>query len=180
MHTNFDNMGKYRIGRVWVDEFPLIPYPSKEKKVKVFPSNNVSLAPCKITVELIIAARMVSNYAFIGISYSPSVQDKLEVEVEIGYEKGEIILGVIAMQPEVVRLGIPEEYVYAILDEIQDLSQDATTVISSGKIYVHIGAHGSVGSSSVSFRKAVQVIIKLLTLKDRTSESIMKETIIYK
>ncbi|WP_405104323.1 hypothetical protein MHH28_17410 [Paenibacillus sp. FSL K6-1217] len=177
MQIKLDDLGKYRSGRVWVDEFPIAPYPSRGKKMEVFASNTLGVAPCSITAELIIAARMVSNYAFVGLSYYPSVQDNLEVEVEIGYEKGDIIHEVIAMQPEVVRLGIPEEYVDAMLREIRDLSEDMTTEVPSGKIYICIGAHGSVGSSSVSFRKAIQVLIKLLTLKDRTV-SIMKETIV--
>lgn len=160
-----------------MNEFPLIPYPSRGKKTNVFASNILSVAPCSITVELIIAARMVSNYAFIGLSYDPSVQDKLEVEVEIGYEKGEIVHEVIAMQPEEVRLGITEEYTDAILDEIRVLSEDSTMELPSGKIYIHVGAHGSVASSPVSFRKAIQVLIKLLVVKDWTV-SIMKETIV--
>ncbi|MBP2115932.1 hypothetical protein [Paenibacillus silagei] len=177
MHANFDDLGKYRRGRVWVNEFPLIPYPSRGKKTNVFSSNIPSIAPCSITVELIIAARMVSNYAFIGLSYDPSVQDKLEVEVEIGYEKGEIVYEVIAMQPEEVRLGIPEEYTDAILDEIRVLSEESIIEIPSGKIHIHLGAHGSVASSSVSFRKAIQVLIKLLVVKDWTVP-ILKETIV--
>lgn len=160
-----------------MNELPLIPYPSRGKKTNVFASNILSVAPCSITVELIIAARMVSNYAFIGLTYDTSVQDNLEVEVEIGYEKGDIVHEVIAIQPEEVRLGIPEEYMDAILDEIRVLSEESTIEIPSGKIHIHVGAHGSVASSPVSFRKAIQVLIKLLVVKDWTVP-VMKEAIV--
>lgn len=120
---------------------------------------------------------MVSNYACIGISYFPSDSGELVVQAGIGCNDDEIIEDVIALQPELVRRGIPEAYIIAMFDEIHTLSKDPAFLLPSGTIEIHTGAHGEVGSSPVSFRQTMSVLLRLITLENKTPESV-RETIV--
>ncbi|WP_342561912.1 hypothetical protein NST84_20000 [Paenibacillus sp. FSL R7-0345] len=177
MLMNFNDLGSYRSARVWLDELPFAPYPVKERIERAFPLINYT---CKkhsiLTVELVLAARMISNYACIGISYFPSDAGELVVQAGIGCNDDEIIEDVIALQPEVVRRGIPQEYIAAMLDEIHMLSKDPSYLLPSGTIAIHTGAHGEVGSSPVSFRQTMRVLLRLLTLDNKTYK-LVQETI---
>ncbi|MNJ02023.1 hypothetical protein D3C73_1618300 [compost metagenome] len=42
---------------------------------------------------------------------------------------------------------------------------------------IDTGAHGSVGSSPVSFRQAINVMLQLLTLEDKTAESVQDKIV---
>ncbi len=180
MLMNFDDLGAYRRGRVWLNEYPPRPYPSKGRVEQSFPLKNYTYqAECTLTIELVLAARMVSNYAYIGVSYFPSDRGELVVQAEIGYDNGVVIDDAIALQPDVVKLGIPKEYIDAVIDEIQKMSAYQDILQPSGKIVIDTGAHGLVGSSPVSFSQAINVLLRLLTLEDKTSKIDIQETIMH-
>ncbi len=180
MLMNFEDLGAYRRGRVWLNECPPRPYPSKGRVEQSFPLKNYTYqTECTLTIELVLAARMVSNYAYIGVSYFPSDRGELVVQAEIGYDNGVVIDDVIALQPDVVKRGIPVEYISAVIDEIHKLSADPEILLPSGKIVIDTGAHGSVGSSQVSFRHAINMVLQLLTLEDKTSKIDIQETIMH-
>lgn len=178
MLMNFKDLGSYRRARVWLNEPPFEAYPARERVERAFPLINCACKKqCKLTVELVLAARMVSNYACIGISYFPSDAAELVVQAGIGCNDDEIIEDVIALQPEIVRRGIPEEYIIAMFDEIHTLSIDPAFLLPSGTVVIHTGAHGEVGSSPVSFRQTMSVLLRLITLENKTPESV-RETIV--
>ncbi|AIQ48265.1 hypothetical protein R70723_21875 [Paenibacillus sp. FSL R7-0273] len=173
MLMNFHDLGRYRRARVWLDEPPFAPYPVRERIERAFPLINYT---CKkhsiLTVELVLAARMVSNYACIGITYFPSDSGELVVQAGIGYSDDAIIKDVIAIQPEVVRRGIPKEYIVAMFDEIHTVTKDSAFLLPSGTIAIHTGAHGEIGSSVISFRQTINVLLRLLTLESKTHLSV--------
>ncbi|MDF9840420.1 hypothetical protein M2105_001419 [Paenibacillus sp. PastF-1] len=64
-----------------------------------------------------------------------------------------------------------------MFDEIHTLSKDSAFLLPSGTIGIHTGAHGEVGSSPVSFRQTMSVLLRLITLENKTPESV-RETIV--
>ncbi|WP_310829406.1 hypothetical protein [Paenibacillus pedocola] len=178
MLMNFEDLGAYKRGRVWLNEYPHRPYRSKGRVDQSFPLKSYTYhAHCALTIELVLAARMVSNYANIGVSYFPSDNGVLVVQAEIGFDDDLIVDDVIALQPDVIKCGIPEEYIHAVIDEIQKLSADPDVLLPSGRIVIDTGAHGLVGSSPVSFRQAINVLLQLLTLEDKTAESVQDKIV---
>ncbi|MNI50934.1 hypothetical protein D3C73_1056280 [compost metagenome] len=64
MLMQFNDLGNYRRARVWWDELPLKPYPAKGRGGRSFTLKGYkNTMQCCLTVELVMAARMVSNYA---------------------------------------------------------------------------------------------------------------------
>ncbi|WP_127529793.1 hypothetical protein [Paenibacillus kobensis] len=178
MQFTFDHLGAYKRGRLWLDESPLLPYSSQSTVEKTFiQKNGLQSSPCRLTIELVLRAGMISKYAFIGVTYSPSNEGKLVVKAEVGHENGTIIEDIIALKPDEVRLGIPEEYITAIVDEIHKLVSDANDLLPSGTLIIHTGAHGLVGSSQMSFRKAIRVVLNLLTHGDLNNGTEIRDLI---
>ncbi len=69
-----------------------------------------------IALELLLSRRDMSNYAFLGIKFTPKNIKSLNIRVNISLDEDEILSDNIAMKSDTVFLGIPNEYAEAIID----------------------------------------------------------------
>ncbi|RDY26203.1 hypothetical protein [Lachnotalea glycerini] len=172
---NYDNGIEIKI---WDDEIPIQKCGIIKKISKDFSGNGVSLGKDKLIAVELRLPKNVSNYAMLGLVYENN--DTLSnIEIEINdYEEIEYAEN-IALNPDYIHMGIPEDYVAGIEKSINKLSGEK--IVNNGIYKFSVGAHGEVGSSIISFAITCNILLKLLLAgdvsKDKVKEIIESEII---
>jgi hypothetical protein len=163
-----DNLGGFRKGRLWINSLPELT----SKVIKVLTSSvnseNHKWNSKAIALELLLAPREISNYAFLGVKYIPSEDSYLNIEVRVSEYEGALLTDTIALSTDEVHVGIPEEYAETIMATVKDYLKNYG--LSSGTLLFDLGAHGHVGSSKIIFSKTTKILMSLLgkNLNDTT------------
>ncbi|WBW97427.1 hypothetical protein [Oceanirhabdus sp. W0125-5] len=156
-----DNLDKYRRGRVWIDELPNMSYDVIQQLHSFIEiKSNSEIQAANLALELSLP-RGASNYALVGLRYTPTKNKVVEIKVNVSRNTGEIINDNIASQIDQVHVGIPLEYANVVLNTARSVIQEINDY-PSGIIEFNLGAHGLIGSSQVIFSKITSIIIKLL------------------
>lgn len=172
------NLGQYRKGKLWINELPIMDYDIIDKlELSLTIKNGMEVKPCSLALELLLSPRQVSNYAFLGVDFTPNNENKLEITVRISCDEGEILEDNIASQSDEVHIGLPKEYGQAILRGAQKTLNEIPN-FSGGTLNFNIGAHGLIGSSQLSFSKVAEIIIKLLIIDPNNSDENQLEDVI--
>ncbi|TCS96769.1 hypothetical protein [Hazenella coriacea] len=159
-----ENLGSYRKGRLWVKNMPRINYTVIDQIYSTLPvEKGLVLSPCNLALETLFSPRQVSNYAFLGVNFTPNDGEIIEITINTSLDEGRILEDHIAFQSDEVYMGIPYEYGEAILSSVQETLLDIQT-FSGGKLNFHMGAYGQVGTSQRSFSKTTEIMIRLLTI----------------
>lgn len=160
-----DNLGRFQLGRIWINDVPEIKYKEINKLTSAVEVKEIiNMEPCRMALELLLSRRDISNYAFIGVKYIPNKEKNLNISVYVSEDEGEILDDNIAMKSDNVFIGIPNEYAETVLSTANKVIEGLPQ-FSSGDLEFYIGAHGEVGSSKLSFSKVTELIIKLLVIE---------------
>lgn len=105
-------------------------------------------------LELMIARGGRLEYGALGVRMDPTTRGTLDIEVVVTDPVGPAYTESIVQRSDYVQLGLPQEYVDAIVDgAVERLTQYAERVnISSGSLCFAKALHGRVGSSSRIFK----------------------------
>ena len=173
-----ENLGQYRKGRLWIDKLPNLPFKASEKvQTNVKVNTGLDLKPIALAVEVLLSPRHVSNYAFLGVKFTPNQGNELNVYVHVTGDEGVVMHDNIAFKSDEVHVGLPYEYADAILKNARNIIE-VLPQFSGGILEFCIAAHGLIGSSQASFAKAAEIIINLLiTDLNQSDENKLKQIV---
>jgi len=100
-------------------------------------------------------------YGLIGGRFESDGKDRLTVEVNTSSNSERFLTDSLASKVDEVHVGLPDEYVAAVLRGISEARSELGAVIS-GKLVIECGAHGVMGSSEAIYERLAVVLVKLL------------------
>lgn len=171
-----DSLGKYRMGRLWIDEIPNICYDNTHQLQFAAKTEFINtVQSVKIALELSLPQNS-SNYALLGISYTPSDNNIIEVKINASSNTEEKVKETIVSAIDEIYVGIPLEYANAVKSATQSVIEEIND-FPNGILEFNLGAHGLIGSSNVIFSRVTYIILKLLCKnpKNMTIEEIKDE-----
>ena len=162
------NVGKTKKCNLWIDEKPGIEYEClKELHEIIIKDEWGKWDSVSYVIEIRIIGRDACNYALLGISYKHENSNKLVIKVNSSDLDGKIIESSIASLDDEIHVGIPLEY----SEEVFNVAKNYLNGVhcSSGTITFDIAAHGYVGSSSVIFGVATEILLKILSTNNKNN-----------
>lgn len=145
--------------RVWfeggVSEFA--PAGSIKREVEADP--NAFLATTHLTLEAFVPRGARAEFGLLGVKFEREGDRLLQLEVPYSKEANNRWFDSLAVAIDDVRLGLPSEYVPAILDAAVD---SGTRRFPPGSIRIVQAAHGLIGSSSEFFQKLTICALELM------------------
>ncbi|BCN32366.1 hypothetical protein [Anaeromicropila herbilytica] len=163
---NYDNGIQIKI---WDDEIPKQQLCVIKNISKRLDGNGICLEQNKTMAVELRLPRNISNYAMLGLVYeNNTISTNIEIEIN-DYEEIEYVEN-IALKTDYIHMGIPEDYVNGIEKSINKLNNEE--LISNGNYKFCVGAHGEVGSSTISFMIVCSILLKLLLLENITKEKV--------
>ena len=156
----YQKLDEYRVMRLWIDEMPEDGGISTNTIIKEYDANaNVKWFNGTLCLELKIAPRTASNYSMINLKFTKNQSSRLKIIYHFS-DLNEIVKSDIAIANDVVKTGIPGEFCSAftqVFDELQ-----AQNAFPSGTLEILGGSYGHIGSSIISFKIVLKILIKLL------------------
>ena len=110
----------------------------------------------------------MARYALLGVELAELDLDGLEVVVAVNALGGPYFSS-LASKVDEVRLGMPEEYVEAVMRGVQRAG-DVVGLPMHASLQFRWAAHGMVGSSRETFELASKLVFQLLTLPKGEAE----------
>lgn len=167
------NIGKLKKCNLWINEKPDIKYEClKELNDIVIKDKWIRWDSGSYVIEIRIIGRHACNYALLGISFNYENSNKLTLKINSSDFDGTIIKSSIASLDDEIHAGIPLEY----SEEVFNIAKDYLncTPCSSGNITFDLAAHGYVGSSSMIFGVATEILLKILSHNNKNIQEIEK------
>jgi hypothetical protein len=153
--------------RIWFHELPHWEYPAirvAERRLQASGRQN-GTSTC-LAVEMAVHTGPMIQYGALGAAFLPEHRDNLLIRVLISAEPGEPFPLPLAGRTELAHIGLPEEYIPNVLEDIaqfEELSELGTGILSFER-----AVYGEVGSSRRFFRRLSHAIVRLLCLKQGT------------
>jgi hypothetical protein len=158
------DLGRFRRARVWIGDLPDATYLSTNVTTHTITARSRSLVGKRlVAVELFVPLGARSMYGLIGGRFEPDDQDHLTVEVGTSSNSERLLTDSLASRVDEVHVGLPDEYVGAVLRGI-DVARFKLGAITSGKLVIECGAHGMMGSCEAIYESLVVVLIELCNL----------------
>ncbi|HEY6332390.1 MAG TPA: hypothetical protein VI756_23900 [Blastocatellia bacterium] len=152
--------------RVWWDELPPCIFDCDSPFEHSVPAGRQALSKGRlIGVEWVRPSAGPSNYGLLGLSYHPSNTHKARIRIPRLTGEGPVFSSNIAWRLEVVRAGLPEEFIPGIVDGVRCAAQQIAG-LPAGEITFCAAAHGETGSSRKVFEFLAMGLIKMLELED--------------
>lgn len=156
----FDDLGKYRRARLWIDERPDIPKLDVESTERFIESDTFQIwSRREVGLEL-ASPRHCSSYALLGIRYCPSNGSRLRIKLlynigdPIPYEDN------LSMISDKVYMGISKEYAKVILGIAEEKAKELK--YPPGRLDFMMGAYGEVGSGIMIFQAITKMVMEIL------------------
>jgi hypothetical protein len=122
----------------------------------------------RAALEIVLPRGATISYGLLGAELHPSQTGRLLYEVAVSEASGSIFEDSIAVRPEEVRVGLPEEYAPSVVEGILEAERQTPNLVS-GRLLIHCAAHGIVGSSRWLFARLARTLTKILTLESMPS-----------
>lgn len=165
-----NNLGQNRRGRIWIKDLPELEYKVIDKiSTSIQLQQNNDIKPSQLALELLLSRRDMSNYAFLGVRFTPKNGNKVNICVHVGIDEDEPLDDHIAKKSDRVFVGIPWEYAEEIIISAKKVIQEISQ-FPSGDLEFYLGAHSEVGSSKMTFSKVTEIILGLLITEPDSSD----------
>jgi hypothetical protein len=102
-------------------------------------------------------------YGLLGGHLEAEASDRLRIDVSVSAAKERKFVDSLAMKGDDVRVGLPPEYVQAVLAGVKSAMAQLNAV-TAGKLSINCAAHGAIGSSEVIYKHLGAILIKLFNL----------------
>ncbi|MEX0271442.1 hypothetical protein AB3R30_20100 [Leptolyngbyaceae cyanobacterium UHCC 1019] len=171
------NSGKK--GRIWLDEVPPTGFTAQkicEATVDICEATTATCGkPHQAAIELRLFQGSRPVYGFLGAKFSPEETQKLLIQVAVGENETPSFQEFLAVAPEIIQIGISEEYVPAILKKALEVQEELSSV-PSGKITFNCAAHGLFSSNLITFGFLSQTIMLTIGLlcKETPQDKVLK------
>lgn len=164
----------HRKVRIWLDDLPPWEYQIAQMQERSIATKiRTSSRSRNVAVEIFRFGDS-AFYAALGATFHSLASTSLVVKVCASEGQGLPIKGTLADQADTVSLGLPQEYVPAILEGATSCPN--TPDIGPGIVSFCRALHGEVGSAPAIFRSASEILIRLLsqTSLNTSDEVIMR------
>lgn len=138
---------------IWKDEIPF-NYVSQDALNLCFNSGSANWYVGTICMEVKLHARHVSNYAMICMRYTNNKETGTDVIINFGRSDISFSSFVLPFNQD-VHIGLDEEFANAIDDFFKECSLEK---LPSGTIEILNGGYDEVGSSQMTFKKAMELL----------------------
>lgn len=157
---NFEN---YKKARIWLNDPPDMKYDGIAKIQRVLGldanTNSGLIREPSVTMELFIPMGAMAAYACLGLDYEANSSNQLTFEITTSNDEGRILTGSLADIVDEVRVGLPQEFANAVLE---NLVAEMMPSHVPGIVRVQRAAHGIVGSSTGMFGHLAKVVSRLM------------------
>lgn len=126
-------------------------------------------------VELRIDHGPRSSYALLGGEIEGGRADVLQVVVSLA-DAGRPFPGSLALAPDDVRVGLPDEYATAVLAGVAHVAE-LTGVPTAATLRFRCAAHALVGSSPAAFQRASELVLRLLAAPRAITEAELRAVV---
>ncbi|MBI2687422.1 MAG: hypothetical protein HYX27_14005 [Acidobacteria bacterium] len=155
-------LSEFRTCRLWRDELPDV----SELGEKIWRS---SLEPDTLSgetvsmggIELFFVTGPKSLYALLGGQIEPGGLPSGQVVIRYGSTGTNLYTEALASDYEVVRSGLPEEYLESVVAGIRT-GLDEMAGKLRGRLTIHVAAYSDIGSCRAIFEHAAAVLVRLL------------------
>lgn len=168
MIYDFQYTNNVRI-KIWENENLMC----KCKKINVISKNYSAGIQKAKDREIIVEIQLPknnSNYGLLGVKYQSNME-QAEVIIDVSEYEEEQYMDNIAIKPDIVHKGIPDDYVNGI---IRNIENNKGTLLKCGKYEFCYGAHGEVGSSEKIFYILTNIVLELIFEQDIKKENVEK------
>jgi hypothetical protein len=153
----------YRRANVWLDELPPVGFlPTSLNTNTVLGTGQVTAFRQMVAVELYVPHGPTVSYALLGADIVPKVIDGLEIVVGVS-EGGPPYPSALASKVDQVKIGLPSEYATAVAEGAMRVVELGGGPVNAS-LRFRWAAHGVVGSSRAIFRRASEILVRLLVL----------------
>jgi hypothetical protein len=171
MITIESNLG--RKARLWLEETPPSVFSSQEIH-EITLSAGVSSQPYSkphlVAIEFRLFRGTRPIYGFLGAIFSPENTQELLIQTVIGEDETSEFQEFLAVAPEIVQIGLSDEYAPIILERALQVQKESSP-LPPGRLTFNCAAHGIFTSNSAIFGFLSQTIVTTIGLLDRkTSE----------
>ena len=132
-----------------------------EKTQETLEEEHVPARERAVELFFLIGAR--HYYGGIAVTFTPTHNRELVVQVPLTAGKGLPYEESLAGQLDTTYKGLPKEYTDGVVDGL--IEAERTLFLGSGILRVNGAVHGSIGSSPWTFRKLGHIVVKLLTVE---------------
>jgi hypothetical protein len=165
-------LSQHRRANVWLDEPPPTQFTAASVLSRVVkPVSDVDASRGVAGIELTIPHGARGSYGLLGAELIQADVEGLEIRVSVS-RVGFPFKSSIALQPDKVGVGLPDEYASAVLVGASNIAATMGAP-TNATLWFRWAAHGLVGSSPWMFEKISGLVLRLLTLpKDSVDRDI--------
>jgi hypothetical protein len=161
MMMYFDSLAYYQEARVWINDPPDIRYtPVEILKDSISTTSKEHWDKKSVCLEYYRPGGG-SYYALLGCEFISQPLDRINIELFVSKDKGEIFESPLISYGNRVYVGIPRTYAGAITKTAIEILSN--TVLPPGVLTFNVGAHDEVGSSEFMFSIVTRLILKIIT-----------------
>lgn len=162
-------LSRHRRARVWLDEAPPAGFVGTIIASRVLlPKRSVEAARTMAGIEVNIPHGPRASYALLGCELVETNEEGLEVLVSAN-NAGVAFQGSLALQPDEVKVGLPQEYTEAVIAGVSRVAE-SDGAPTRAAVQFRWAANGRVGSSGSVFAKVSELLIRLLMLPRSASD----------
>jgi hypothetical protein len=167
-----------RKAQIWLDEVPpasFITQTIHEVTVDMEEATNTICRQSHLAaIELRLFQGSRPTYGFLGAIFSPEETQKLIIQVAVGESEIPNFQTSIAVAPEIIQVGLSEEYISAIFKQASEMQKKCSS-IRSGRITFKYGAYGVFSSNSSIFGFLSQTVMLTIDLlcKEKSQDEIL-------
>lgn len=127
-----------------------------------------------ICMEVKLHPRHISNYATICIKFTPKKESETEICIYAG-EKQYVFESKVLPFNRRIQIGLLREFEEAIEEFLFECPRED---LPSGSIEILYGGFDEVGSSKISFKKAMELLVFIFQKVDRINEEQLKQELL--
>jgi hypothetical protein len=159
--------------RIWNNESFYFPrdfrpvfYPVIDEKIEVIVENTkIGLFSKKqVMIEILAPLGARFLYGCLGATFEPNDSGNLVLKVAVSTEVEREVNSSLASSLDIVRVGIPEEYVDSVFNGSKLKLQEpgVSSILGSGEISFKWGTFGEIGSSKSFFHDLAYTVIEVM------------------
>ena len=166
MKTKTLELGKYRKARVWLDQLPTTIFsPELVTQVNLPIVGRIAHAVSMVAIELSIPVGPRAMYGLLGARFESKQAGDLVVRIGSTSSEGAILSDNIAINSDVVRTGLPHEYLNGVSKGIQ-LANLELARIGAGVLTINCAAYAKVSSCESVYTQVTRMLASLLSADD--------------
>lgn len=165
----FESENEYEKVCIWKDEIPF-KYDGQSTMHLNIVAGNINWHVGTICIEVKLHPRHISNYAMICMKYTDNQKNKTDIIINFGRENLSFKSQVLPFD-KAVCIGLDKEFADAIDEFFKKYPQEK---LPSGTIEILSGGYDEVGSSNVSFKRAMELLVFIFQNIDDLSDGELK------